>query len=281
LTLSNVDSSLPEIKIKPAGGWELPSLVEVWRLRELIFIMVKSNLNARYRQSLLSVLYIFLQPLFSVGIFTFIFSSLAKIETDVPYPLFSFVGVITWNLFNRSLNDGNASLVSMSAILSKVYMPRLVVVFVSLVTQLFEFFVAFSLVFVFMVYFKIYPNANILFFPLAVLGICSFSFSIVLWISNLNVRYRDISVLLPGVVQVMFYATPVLYPLTLVPEKWKWFFLLNPMTNFIELMRYSLFAKQNFPDVMFLSLNIISVLVLTFFGLIIFNRYSKTLVDRL
>ena len=269
-------------QIKPAGGWQFPDLLELWRLRELLYIMVKSNLSARYRQSAFSALYLFIQPLFSVGIFTFIFSGIAKISTgEIPYPLFSFVGVVSWNFFNRSLNDGNSSLVSMSPILSKIYMPRLMVILVSICVQLFEYLIALSLLSIFFIVFKMAPSANIIFLPIAILSITLFSISIILWLSNLNVRFRDVSVILPGAIQVLFYATPVVYPLTVIPEKWQWLFKLNPMTNILEFVRFCLLPNQNLPDFKYIVINAVTVAVIIFFGLIVFNRYSKTLVDRL
>jgi lipopolysaccharide transport system permease protein len=270
------------IHIKPTSGWDLPSFKEVWSLRGLIFRMLISNFKSKYRQSVLSFLYLFIQPLFSVGVFTFIFSGLANIKTGaVPYPLFTFIGVISWGFFSRSLNDGNSSLVSMSAILSKIYMPRLVVLVVSAINQLVEYLIALSLLAVFFIYFKIVPSYRIVYLPLVVFCILFLSMSIVLWISNLNVRFRDVSMLLPGVMQVLFYATPVVYPLDLVSEKWRWLFMLNPMTNLIELLRFCLFDNYPAPSLFYLAINFFFVIVLFFFGLIIFNRFSKSLVDKL
>ncbi len=273
---------VPSIQIKSASGWEFPNLAEIWKLRELLYIMIRSSLKGKYRQSLLSSVYLFIQPLFSVGIFTFIFSKLAKIETgEIPYPLFSMIGVTTWNFFNRALNDGNSSLVTMGSVLSKVYMPRLIVVLVSVFIQLFEFIIAFAFSAVFFAYYQILPSSKIIFLPFAILAVVVFSISIILWLSNINVRFRDVSMLLPGAVQILFYATPVVYPLGLVPEKWKWLFLLNPMTNILEFIRYCLFDNYPFPELKFVFINLIMVGVLLIFGLFVFHRFSKTLVDRI
>ena len=274
--------AIKSIQIMPISGWEFPSPVEIWNFRELLFVMIKSYIKGKYRQSALSTAYLFIQPLLSVGIFSFIFSRIAKIDVgDIPYPLFSVVGVTSWNFFNRSLNDGSSSLVTMSPVLAKVYMPRLIVVLVSICLQLFEYLIAFSMVAVFFIYFGMSPSIKLLLLPLAIFANIIFSMSIVLWLANLNVRFRDISMLLPGVIQILFYATPVVYPLAVVPEYLKWLFQLNPMTSVLEFMRYCLFENYPLPDMKYVLINTCVVIVLFVFGLIIFNRYSKTIVDRL
>jgi len=267
------------ITIKPSHGWGLPSLRELAEYWELLYFLVWRDVKVRYKQTFIGVAWAILQPVMTMMIFTVIFGNFAKLPSDgLPYPIFAFTALLPWNYFSQAISRSGLSLVGDSSLIRKVYFPRLIIPLASVAAPLVDFFVSFLVLLIMMAWFGIAPSWGLLFLPLFLLLALMTALAVGLWLSPLNVRYRDVGHTIPFLLQFWMYASPVAYSISLIPEKWRLLYSLNPMAGVIEGFRWALLGKES-PAfaVMALSAAIIAALLLG--GIVFFKRTERTFAD--
>ena len=258
---------------------------DLWRYRDLLFLLVKRDFISFYKQTILGPLWFFLQPLFTTIIYVIVFSRLANISTDgLPPPLFYLVGIVTWNYFAECLTKTSTIFRDNASMFGKVYFPRLIMPLSVVLSNLIKFgvqLILLLLMFLFYIAFKDFrpaTNIYVLFFPVAVLMMAALGLALGLIISALTTKYRDLSFLVSFGVQLIMYATPVIYPLSIVSDKYRWLLNINPMTGIFEAIRYGLLGRGLFDWTLIgYSATIIIVLMIT--GIIVFNKVEKNFVD--
>lgn len=230
--------------IQPTRGWRTIDLAELWAYRELLLIFAWRDLKVRYRQTLFGALWVMGQPLVSMLIFTLLFGRVAKLSvtTPVPYPVFVLAGLLLWNFAAGAISQVGNSLLGASYLISKAYFPRLVVPLSNIVTALVDFGIAAVLLVPVMLWYRVLPGPEVLFAPLIVLLATFLALGAGLWIAALNVEYRDIRIVIPWVLQIAMYVTPVVYPLSALPERYRPIAILNPMSGIVEAFRATLFG---------------------------------------
>ena len=269
----------PLFVAEPSTGWVRLGLRELWAYRELLYFFVWRDLKARFKQTALGVTWVILQPILTVLVFTVFFGRLAQMPSDgVPYPLYTFAALLPWQLFSHTVTHAGNSLVTNQALLTKVYFPRLAIPLASALEGLVDFALAFVVFLAMMVYYGVTPTLATLALPLFVVLAGAAAFAVGLWLSALNVKYRDVRYAIPFLVQVWLFATPIAYPASLVPEKWRTLYGLNPMTGVVEGFRWSLLGT---PDTLHPSvfLSAVVVVVLLGGGLVYFRRMERTFAD--
>jgi lipopolysaccharide transport system permease protein len=254
-------------------------LSEVWRYRELLYFMVWRDTIIRYKQTAIGASWAIIQPLIQMVIFTLIFGKLAKIPTDgVPYPVFAFTGLLPWTYFSQALARGSNSVVGSSNLITKIYFPRLLIPLAATAAPAVDFIFTFVVLLVLMAWFHIAPTWGLLALPLF-LGLAFLTaMAMTLWLSSLDVRYRDIGYIVPFLIQIWMYASPVVYPVSVIPEKWRLIYSLNPMAGVIEGFRWALLGKGS-PDLMVIAISSAMVLVLLLGGIVYFKQMERTFAD--
>lgn len=277
--MTTQENKIPIISIQPDETWLSLNLRDLWEYRELLFFLTWRDVMVRYKQSILGIGWAILQPLLTMVVFTLVFGNFAKIPSDgLPYPVFSYTALLPWTLFAQAISRSGASLVGSAHLITKVYFPRLIIPLSATLAPLVDFGFAFVILLGMMVWFGITPTAGILVLPLFILLAMATALAVGLWLSALNVRYRDVAYLIPFIVQLWMYASPVVYPVSIVPEQWRWLFGLNPMTGVIEGFRWALLGKAN-PDFGVIVISAGIVLALLIAGLVYFNRTESTFAD--
>lgn len=277
------NSSLVQFVIEPTHGLISINLADLWKYRELIYILVWRDVKIRYKQTILGVLWVILQPVISTVIFSILFGILLEAPSDgVPYPVFALSGLLPWTYFASSLNKSSNSLVLNANLITKIFFPRIAVPLASTLSGLVDFTISFVVLLGVMLYYGIYPTSSILLLPFllayAILSALGFG----LWLSALNVRYRDINQLTPFVIQAWMYITPVAYAVTLIPERFRFILAFNPMTAVVEGFRWSLLGPTNVQGVVTGWLIVAPVLISLFVlisGAIFFRQTEKTFAD--
>ena len=272
-------SSEPVLVIQPSRVWFRLDLAALWQYRELLYFLVWRDLKVRYKQTAIGATWAILQPLMTMVIFTVIFGHFAKIPSDgLPYPIFAYTGLLPWTYFASALNRSSSSVVAEAHLISKVYFPRAVLPLAGTVSGIIDFAVAFVLLLGMMIWYGIMPAWGLLALPLFLLLALATALAVGLWCSALNVRYRDVGYTIPFLTQCWMYASPVAYPVSLVPENWRFFYSLNPMAGVIEGFRWALLGKQG-PDFGVMAVSAVVVVVLLVGGLVFFRRMENTFVD--
>lgn len=254
-------------------------LEELWRYRELLYFLIWRDIKVRYKQTVMGIAWAIIQPFFTMVIFSLFFGQLAEIPSDgLPYPIFSYAALVPWTLFSTGLSQGANSLVGNARLIKKVYFPRLVMPIARVVGGTVDFVLAFLMLLGMMFFFGIVPTLNIFWLPLLVILTLVTSLGTALWLAALNVQFRDVSYLVPFLTQFWFYATPIVYPSSLLPEPWRTLYGLNPMAGVIEGFRWALLGTDTAPG------PIIIVSALTALGLLVsgafyFRRMEKTFAD--
>ena len=268
----------PLITIRPKGTWMAVNLRELWAYRELLFLLTWRDVKVRYKQTLLGIAWAVLQPLATMLIFTLFFGKLAGIPSDgVPYPLFAFAGLLPWTFFSNAVTNSGNSLVGSSALITKVYFPRMIIPGAAVGAGLVDFAVAFGILAGLMVYYDMVVAWSMLMLPLLVALTTCLALGVGMWMSALNVKYRDIRYALPFCIQPWMFLSPIIYPPTIVPEKWRWVLSLNPLTGIIEGYRASLFGREfNWSS---LSLSACLTLALLLYAAHDFRRMEKSFAD--
>jgi lipopolysaccharide transport system permease protein len=267
------------VRIRPSSGWRALDLKELWRYRELLWFLALRDIQVRYKQTVLGVAWAVLQPLLTMFVFTIIFGMLAKVPSDgVPYSLFALVGLLPWQLFAYALTQSSQSLVAEQRLITKVYFPRLIVPLASVVSGLADFAVAFVLVLGAMAVYSVAPTWNLLAVPALVVFALATALAVGLWLAALNVQYRDVRYVLPFLTQMWMYATPVGYPSSLVPERIRALYGLNPMVGVVEAFRWALLGTGR-PPVALMAVSALTVAALLASGLFYFRRLERQFAD--
>jgi lipopolysaccharide transport system permease protein len=265
--------------IKPASsGLEL-DLLSLWHHGELLYFLIWRDVKVRYKQTLIGAGWAVLQPVLTMLIFTAVFRGLAGVPSDgMPYPIFAYAGLLPWSYFSFALARASVSLVSNSTLITKVYFPRLIIPLSSVISPLLDFGVAFIMLLGLMAWFRVAPGRPILALPVFLLLCGLTAFAVSVWLAALCVRYRDVGVVIPFLVQIWMYASPVAYPARLVPERWQILYGLNPMTGIIEGFRWALLGMQP-PNIPLMVMSSLAVLVILCGGLVYFKRMERVFAD--
>ena len=250
------------------------NLPEFWKYRDLLYILTLRDIKVRYKQTVLGVLWAILQPLSMMIIFTLFFGKLASIPSDgVPYPIFAYTGLLPWIFFSNSLNSSGNSLVVNSSLITKVYFPRMIIPIAAVGAGLIDLIIALGLLFFLMIYYGVGPSLNILMLPVLIFLTALLTAGIGIWTSALNLKYRDVRYALPFFTQLWMFATPIIYPSSLISEKWRWLLTFNPLTGIIEGYRSAIFGKPFDLTALCTSTVIISIVV-------IYSAYSFRQTER-
>jgi lipopolysaccharide transport system permease protein len=273
----------PMVVIEPTRGWASLQLRALWQYRELLFFLVWRDLKVRYKQTLLGVAWIVLQPVVSMVVFSLLFGNLLQVPSGgVPYPIFNYAALLPWNYFAGSLTRSSQSLVGSAHLITKVYFPRLIIPISGVLSGLADFGIAFLVLIGLMVYYGIAPTAAAALLPAFLLLALLTALGFGLWLSALNVRYRDVNYLVPYLVQVWMYVTPVIYGTTLIPERFRFLLALNPMTGVVEGFRWALLGRHlegaAAPGGLF-ALSIAITLLVLVSGAVFFRRTERTFAD--
>ncbi|MBX3344642.1 MAG: ABC transporter permease [Nitrospira sp.] len=267
------------VVIEPRKGYVQLGWQELWGARELFYFLAWRDLKTRYAQTVIGASWALMQPLLSTLIFTLVFSYLAKVPSDgLPYPLFAFAAILPWSLFAKSLERSTLSVVTEGGLIKKVYFPRLIIPISSTFINLVDFAVGLLILVGMMAWYQLLPQWTVIFLPLFVGVALLAALSVSLWLSALNVKYRDVASVVPLITQLWMFASPVLYPASLVPESLRWYYGLNPMAGVIEGFRWALFGKAA-PDWSMVSVSLGVVLVLLVGGVMFFRRVERTFAD--
>ncbi len=269
---------LPHIVIQPTRGWAALQLRDVWQYRELLFFLTWRDISVRYKQTALGAAWAILQPVFTMIVFSIFFGHLAKIPSDgVPYPVFTFCALLPWTYFAYALGESSNSLVGNANLISKVYFPRLVIPMAATLAGLVDFAIAFVVLLGLMVWYHIVPTLAILLLPAFLLLAIATALAVGLWLSALNVRYRDVRYTIPFLIQIWLFATPVAYPSSLLHGVWRTLYGINPMAGVVDGFRWALLGTAAPGATLLVSVGM--VLVLLFGGLMYFRRMEQTFAD--
>jgi lipopolysaccharide transport system permease protein len=277
--VEQMGDALPVSWIEPSRGWVSLRLGELWKYRELLYFLVWRDIKVRYKQTALGAAWAVLQPLLTMIVLTVFFGRLAKIPSNgVPYPLFAYTALLPWQLFAFALTESANSLVGNQRLITKVYFPRLIVPLASVLAGLVDFGISFVVLLILMSYYRIVPTATIVVLPLFIILAVATALSVGLWLSALNVQFRDVRYTIPFLTQFWLFATPVAYPSSLVPERWRVWYGLNPMTGVVEGFRWALLGKARSPGTS-LWVSVLVVVLLLVGGLAYFRRMESTFAD--
>lgn len=276
-----LDNELPEepvviIEANRRSLWL--DLQKLWHYRDLLFVLTVRDIKVRYKQTVLGILWVVIQPVLMMAFFTLIFGRLAGMPSDgVPYPIFAYAGLLPWTFFSNALNSSANSLVGNSSLITKVYFPRMIIPIAAVGAVLVDFIIAFGLLIFLMFYYGIGFSRNILMLPILAFLTALSAIGAGMWMSALNVKYRDIRYALPFIIQIGMFATPVIYPSTLIPEKWRWLLKLNPLTGIIEAFRSSIFGQPF--DFTGLGISIFIIIIILIYSVYTFRRMERSFAD--
>lgn len=271
--------AIPAVLIRPPQGWVALELKDLWEHREIFYFLIWRDIKIRYKQTILGVAWAVLQPFFTMIVFSVIFGWLARMPSDgVPYPIFAFTALLPWQLFVRSLTASSTSIVANESLITKVYFPRLVIPLSATASGVFDFAIASVVLLGMMAYYHIVPTSAVWMLPLFVLLAIATAFGVGLWLSALNVQYRDVGHALPFLTQMWLFATPIVYPSSLIPEQWLALYGLNPMSSVVEGFRWALLGTGSKPGPMLMASALMAFVVLVS-GLYYFRRMEQTFAD--
>src|SRR5215831_6651135 len=287
-----VTKPVPDSPVPPGSVEEPPALVvvepsgrltlrlgDLWRYRELIYFLFWRDVKVRYKQTILGASWAIVQPVATMLVFTVFFGRLAKISSDgIPYSLFAFSGLLPWQLFAFSLGESSNSLVSNKQLITKVYFPRLIIPISSVLVGLVDFAVASTFLAGLMIYNHVIPGAGVVLLPLLVLFAVLTALAVGLFLSALNVQYRDVRYTIPFLIQIWMFATPIVYPSSLIPARWRLLYGLNPMAGVVEGFRWALFGTSPGSGALII-VSILTVTLLFLAGLAYFNRMERYFAD--
>ena len=266
------------LRIQASKGWVPLRGRELWEYRELIYFLVWGNVKIRYKQTILGAAWAIIQPLFTMLIFTLFFGRLAGVPSDnVPYPIFAFTGLLAWTFFSNAITNSGNSLVGSAHLITKVYFPRMIIPGAAVAAGLVDFAIAFVILVLLMIYYGVGITLNILMFPVMVLLTTLLALGTGMWLSALNVKYRDVRFALPFMVQLWMYLSPVIYPTSFLPAKLRSLLLLNPMTGIIEGFRSALFGRPF--NWIALAVSTVITLILLIYSSYSFRRMEKSFAD--
>jgi len=264
--------------IEPSDGLRPIDTHELWAFRELLYFLVWRDVKVRYKQTVLGAAWAILQPVLTMAVFAVFLGHLAHMPSDgLPYPLFSYAGLVPWTYFSTAVASGAGSVVGSQQLISKVYFPRLLIPFAAAVTPLVDFAIAMVTLVALLVWYHVTPGIGLLWTPLFVLLALATAMTVSLWLSALTVVYRDFRYIVPFFLQFWMFATPVVYPASIVPAKWRLLMGLNPMTGVVEGFRWALVGGPAPGPIVFVSAAVVLVLFVS--GLFFFRRTEGTFAD--
>lgn len=271
-------SKTDRIIILPSNSFSSFSLYELWDYRDLLFFLAWRDISLRYKQTLLGIFWAIIQPVFLMIIFTIVFGQISNVRTDsVPYALFAFSGLLPWTFFANSVMYSGNSLVGNSYLITKVYFPRLIIPCSAVIALLLDLIVATCILFCLCIWFGISPTWRIIFLPFVIIHLFLFSLSVGLWLSALNVQFRDIRHALPFVIQVWMFSTPVIYPIGIIGNSYRWLFAFNPMTGILDVMRYIFFDTS--VDLFYLFFSIGITIIMLYIAVSVFRSMERSFAD--
>lgn len=269
----------PVLRIEPSRGWVPLKARDLWEYRELLYFLIWRDIKVRYKQTALGAAWAIIQPLFTMLVFSLFFGRLAKVPSDgIPYPIFSYAALVPWTFFAQGLTLSSDSLVGSANLIRKVYFPRLVIPVSAVLAGVVDFSIAFSLLLAMMAFYGMVPTWNLLWLPALLLLALVTALGVGLWLSALNVRFRDVKYMLPFVTQFWLFATPIAYPSSLLEQPWRTIYGLNPMAGVVEGFRWALLGTQTHPGAMML-VSAAAALALLIGGAFYFRRMEKTFAD--
>jgi len=274
-----LQAEAPLIKIRPAKGWVALRLRDLWAYRELLYFLTWRDIKVRYKQTLLGVAWAVIQPLATMLLFTLFFGKLAKVPSDgIPYPIFAYAGLLPWTFFSNAVTGSGNSLVGSSNLITKVYFPRMIIPGAAVTAGLVDFAIAFVILIALMVYYGVSLTVNLFALPLLVVLTALLALGVGMWLSALNVKYRDVRYALPFLIQLWMFASPIIYPASMMPQKWRWVLWLNPLSAIIEGYRAALLGRTAFPWSALALSGLITLAVLVY-SAYSFRRMERTFAD--
>jgi lipopolysaccharide transport system permease protein len=275
----HISESLPVIRIEPSRGWVSLKLKELWEYRELLYFLIWRDVKVRYKQTVLGAAWAIIQPFFTMVVFSLFFGKLAKIPSDgIPYPIFSYAALVPWTFFANGLGKASTSIVGSSSLIKKIYFPRLAMPIASVLSGVVDFVLAFAVLIGMMFYYGLVPTVNIIWLPL-LLGLSFMtSLGVALWLSAMNVQFRDVQYIIPFLTQFWLFATPVAYPSSLLSEPWRTLYGINPMVGVVEGFRWALLGTRTAPGPIIIVSSLVALLLLVS-GAFYFRRMEKTFAD--
>ncbi|MCM3874289.1 MAG: ABC transporter permease [Pyrinomonadaceae bacterium] len=276
---SHSTADLSVFRIQPSRGWVSLKLGELWEYRELLYFLIWRDIKVRYKQTALGATWAIIQPFFTMVVFSLFFGRLAKVPSDgIPYPIFAFAALVPWSFFANGLGQSSNSLVGSANLITKVYFPRLTIPIASVLSGIVDFALAFVVLLGMMLFYGIVPTVNALWLPLFLLLALITSLGVGLWLSALNVEYRDVRHAVPFITQFWLFVTPIAYPSSLLPEPWRTLYGLNPMVGVVEGFRWALLGTSTAPGPI-IAVSSAAALVILITGAFYFRRMEKTFAD--
>ncbi len=276
---TNLTDDLPTLLITPANRWMPLELSELWEYRELLYFLVWRDVKVRYKQTALGAGWAIVQPVLTMIVFTIFFGRLARIPSDgVPYPVFSMMALVPWTYFAAALTASSASLAGYQHVISKVYFPRLIIPVASVLAPLVDFAVAFVILVTMMLWYGVAPGAAIVWLPLLLLLAVATAAAVGVWLCAFSVRYRDVRYVIPFAIQLWMFATPVAYPASLVPERWRAVYALNPMVTIVDGFRWAMLGTQP-PAPTSIVVSTVVTLTVLITGAFFFRRVERSFAD--
>jgi lipopolysaccharide transport system permease protein len=277
--LSEAISSLPVLRIAPSQGWVSLQLKELYAYRELLYFLIWRDVKVRYKQTALGAAWAIIQPFFTMLVFSLFFGRLAKMQSDgLPYPVFAYAALVPWTFFAQGLSQASDSLVGSANLIRKVYFPRLAIPVGTVAGGVVDFALAFGVLLLMMFYYGVRPGWQIVWLPLLLLLALVTALGVGLWLSALNVKFRDVKYVVPFVTQFWMFLTPIAYPSSLLPEVWRPVYALNPMVGVVEGFRWALLGTDTAPGPM-LGVSATVALLLLVSGAFVFRRMEKSFAD--
>jgi lipopolysaccharide transport system permease protein len=276
------DSRTPVIEISPPSGWAPVNLREMWAYRELLFFFTWRDIKVRYKQTVFGFAWAIIQPLFMMMVFTLFFGQLAQVPSEgIPYPLFSYAALLPWTLFSESLGRASNSLINDTNLIQKVYFPRIITPLSSILSPLIDFAVAFLVLVGLMIYYHYAPTVMILWLPLLIILQMMLAFGMGLWLSAINVEYRDVRYAVPFLIQLWLFASPVIYSSSFVPPRFQAAYgIINPMSGIIEGFRWAILGTSP-PSYLQLVTSTIIIIVILITGAFYFRRKESAFADNI
>ncbi|MCX7917805.1 MAG: ABC transporter permease [bacterium] len=270
---------MEKIIIKPKNRWQAVNLKEIYEYRELLFFLIWKDIKVKYKQTIFGIGWAILQPLFMMIIFTLFFGKFAKIPSDnIPYPIFSYTGLIIWTYFANSLLFAVESIVRHQNVVTKIYFPKILLPLSSILSHLLDFLISFFVLIFFLLFYKISPTGNIIYLPIFILISILTAFSVSLYLSALNVYYRDVRYIMNFLIQVWFFLTPITYPTSIIPEKFRLIYGLNPMVGVIEGFRWCILGKE-ITSIKMMYFSIFIIFILFIGGIYFFKNMERSFAD--
>jgi lipopolysaccharide transport system permease protein len=279
ITAHESDRRVPVMLLDASQSDPLWNLTELWQHRELLYFLIWRELKVRYKQTVIGVAWAVFQPLITMVIFAIIFGIFARLPSDgLPYSVFAYSALLPWTYFSQAISRAAYSLVGDASLLQKVYFPRLILPIAAVIVPIIDFFLALLILVGMLVWFGITPTWGVFLLPVFLVMAILTALAVGLWIAPLNVKYRDVNIAVPVLIQLWMYASPIVYPLSLVPEKWQAIYSLNPLVGVISGFRWALLNGVK-PDFQLIGVSVLAVILLLWGGIVFFKRAEPTFAD--